>query len=832
MSRRKIDFGIDLGTTNSAIAKMHDGEPLIIKSMPMQKDTTPSCVAVSRRGSIVVGDKAHNQLVVERKNATINSENLQTNSYIEFKRTMGTDKKYPCSILDKEFTSEELSAEVLKMLKNYVTDEDVHSAVITVPAKFTTNQKDATRRAGKLAGFKQCELLQEPIAASVAYGMKSKKKDGFWIVFDFGGGTFDVALMKAEEGIIKVIDTEGDNHLGGKNLDHAILDEIILPYFKENYSISDIFSDPSRKNDFRNMWKQKVEEAKIQLSMQDSIDLMTDLGENWGIDDEGNEFELDLVLERSQLNKAIKPVFQRAINLTKELLERNNLTGADLLSLILIGGPTYTPVLRQMLREQICEVDTSVDPMTAVAKGAALYASTLDLEDEIIESSKDLSKVQLDLTYESTSVEELEFVTVKLGNQDASEYGKLFVEFNRKDGGWSSGKFEVTGIGDVIEVRLQEDEPNLFKINLYDDLGNKIPVEPDSFTIIQGSKTGSATLPYHYGFGIADLIEEKEAFQPIPGLERNKSLPAVGTYNALKTQKDVRPGNSEDVITIPIYQGENNAEGTRAIHNELVYEIEITGKELPGLLPANSDVDLTLKVDRSESLKVEAYYPYLDHTTEIEVPTDRVQKEVDSEWLKKEISTAKAQIQPSETDLYAEVEEIEKLFSNYHTETERKKEVLDRIRKVYRSLDDKEAEGAWPKLEKELREKFSDLEDAQQDLGNEKSASIVNDLRNKLNQVIISRDLKLGKALLREINAVFFELTRIYQLIGLIRGCHADFESIQWSNRARAKDLIQQGLQIIGENPTADRLGPVGLELIELLPQKEKSKLNSSLLTK
>ncbi len=832
MSRRKIDFGIDLGTTNSAIAKMQDGESVIIKSMQMNKDTTPSCVAISRRGSIEVGDRAHNRLVVERKNTFINNDDSLSNSYIEFKRTMGTDKKYPSSILDKELNSEELSAEVLKTLKNYVTDEEVKSAVITVPAMFTTNQKDATRRAGKLAGFKQCELLQEPIAASIAYGMKSKNKDGFWVVFDFGGGTFDVALMKAEEGIIKVVDTEGDNHLGGKNLDLTMLDEIILPYLKENYTTEDIYNDPVRKNDFRNMWKQKAEEARILLSMQDSIDLMTDLGENWGVDDKGNEFELDLTISRSQLNEAINPVFQRALNLTKELLERNNQTGEDLLSLILIGGPTYTPLLREMLREQICEVDTSVDPMTAVAKGAALYASTLDLDDEIIESTKDLSKVQLDLTYESTSVEEQEFVTVKVDNQDTSEYDTLLVEFVRNDGGWSSGKLEVTDIGDVVEVGLQEDQANLFNINLYDDMGNKIPVEPESFTIIQGAKTGSATLPYHYGFAIADILEEKEAFQPIPGLERNKSLPAVGTYNGLKTQKDIRPGSSDDVISIPIYQGENNAEGTRAIYNELVYEIEITGNDLPGLLPANSNVDLTLNVDRSETLKVEAYFPYLDHTAEIEVPTDRVQKEVESEWLKKEISTAKAQIQSSNTELQSEVEEIEKIFSDYHTESDRKKEVLDRIRKVYRNLDEIEAKGAWPKLENELREKFSELEDAQQELGNEKSAAMVEEIRQQLNQVIKSQDIRLGRAILKNINALFIDLTRIYQLIGLFRSANAEFNTLHWKNKSRARDLIQNGLRIIGENPTVERLQPLASELIQLLPEPEQKKVDSTLLKK
>ena len=149
--------------------------------------------------------------------------------------------------MEKDFTSEELSAEVLKTLKSFISDESFKSIVVTVPAKFTVNQKDATLRAAELAGFEHCELLQEPIAASMAYGLDSKNKDGFWLVFDFGGGTFDAALLRVEEGIMKVIDTEGDNYLGGKNLDYAIVDEIIIPYFQENFVIDSILADEKKE---------------------------------------------------------------------------------------------------------------------------------------------------------------------------------------------------------------------------------------------------------------------------------------------------------------------------------------------------------------------------------------------------------------------------------------------------------------------------------------------------------------------------------------------------------------------------------------------------------
>lgn len=154
----------------------------------------------------------------DKRRATKSWHKGASNTYVEFKRTMATDTQYPCANLNKSFSSEELSAEVLKTLKSFVTDETFNSVVITVPAKFTVNQKTATMEAAKMAGFKHCELLQEPIAASMAYGVSSDEKNGTWMVFDFGGGTFDAALLKVEDGIMQVFDTEGDNYLGGKEL--------------------------------------------------------------------------------------------------------------------------------------------------------------------------------------------------------------------------------------------------------------------------------------------------------------------------------------------------------------------------------------------------------------------------------------------------------------------------------------------------------------------------------------------------------------------------------------------------------------------------------------
>ncbi|WP_185260156.1 MULTISPECIES: Hsp70 family protein [Elizabethkingia] len=839
MARTKIDYGIDLGTTNSAISRIENGEA-VIKKTDTLKDTMPSCVYINKKQAIQVGDSAYNALKRDKLSAMKNWDDSDSNSYIEFKRTMGTDKKYFSSNLGKELSSEELSSEVLKTLKSFVKDENINAVVITVPAAFKNNQIDATRRAAKLAGFEHAEVLQEPVAAAMAYGLDSKKKDGFWLVYDFGGGTFDAALLKVEDGIMKVADTEGDNYLGGKNLDLAIVDEIIFPYIKENYAVDSILDDDNKKQILRNAMKFYAEETKIKLSFNDSHNILSDLGDIPGEDDNGEEFELDITVNQADMQRALEPIFQKAIDICKKLLERNNLKGSSLDSLILVGGPTFSPVVREMLEQQICKPDTSVDPMTVVSKGAALYASTVDISEEIKEQTRDKSKIQIEIGHEASSVELEEFVTLKIlaDKTEGAIPEKVFAEITRSDKAWSSGKVEINEIGEVIETQLVEGKTNGFKVTLFDDKGNILESEPKEFTVIQGSKIGSATLPYSFGIEIKQKGNDKIVFSEVSGLEKNKSLPAIGTKNGLKTQKQIRPGMDNDFIKIPLYQGEHGADGTRAIYNEHVYDIIISGADLPALLPDNSDVDLTISIDKSQKVSIQAYFPYLDHTSEIEVPTDTVQS-VETSWLSNEIRKAKGSIEELKDEgisddkvqkAETEIAELERKFENSKNDVDGKQEVLTNLRKTLKTIDELSETTEWPKLEEELKEEFYRLEKANKDLGNDLSTQVVNQLRNQLEEVLKSQDIKLGKALAEEIHSVFFQMTLVYQLINFIRQHNQHFGSYHWKDSNRARQLLNEGLQQIGENPNTDDLHPIVVDLINLLPNEERPSGDDSVL--
>ena len=526
MARTKIDYGIDLGTTNSAICRMEKGEPKIWKS-DIGADTLPSCVAFTKNKSSKVGQGAIRLLKSHKRMATKSWSKDKSNAYVEFKRTMATNTRYACSFMGRDFSSEELSSEVLKTLKSFIMDENVSSAVVTVPAKFTVNQKTATIEAAKMAGFKRCELLQEPIAASMAYGLTSDSKNGIWMVFDFGGGTFDAALLKVEDGIQQVFDTEGDNYLGGKNLDYAIVDHLIIPYLMNHYEIGSIMADADKKDILREAMKTYAEEAKIQLSFKDKEDILSNLGE-LGEDDEGEEIELDLTIMQAELFDVMRPHFQKAVDICKNLLKRNNLTGTQIDKLILVGGPTHSPLIRQMLREQITpNVDTSIDPMTAVATGAALYASTLDAE--VNEEDMEVGTVMLEMSYESTTVETTVWIPVKLTS--SMPQTKVWVELVRRDQAWSSGKVEIDKAGNIIEAHLLESKPNLFNVVVYDEKGNRLPGFPAEITIIQGTKVGAAPLPYNIGIAIWSTVKKKNVFSMLKGLEKNKLVPAIGVKN-------------------------------------------------------------------------------------------------------------------------------------------------------------------------------------------------------------------------------------------------------------------------------------------------------------
>jgi molecular chaperone DnaK len=832
MARVKIDYGIDLGTTNSAIARMELGEPTIKKDPETGMDTVPSCVSLKKKGVIDVGAKALRQLGVDK--AMQNKKpDYTSNVFIEFKRTMGTDKMYYSSNHEKEFTSEDLSSEVLKKLKQNIDDETLRSVVITVPAKFGANQKEATKRAASLAGFEQCELLSEPVAAAYAYSLKSKVKDGYWIVFDFGGGTFDAALLKIKDGVFTVENTEGDNYLGGKNIDYAIIDEIFIPYLQKNFAIDEILSDELLKENFKNQFKFVAEEKKIELSTKDKVSILNEFDE-YGQDDEGNDITLELEITREQLNDVQRRYFQRAVDKTIELLTNSKIDAGKINALILVGGPTKTPLLRDMLEQQVTKnVDKSVDPMTVVAKGAAIFASTINNEIPT-GPSKEKNIVDLELNYNTPVTETEVKISLKCKNYSAFENDKLFFEIFRSDDAWSSGKIELTGKIKILDVFLAEYAPNSFVIKLFNGKGDQLEASPNSFTILHGigdGGGGGVNLPYYYGVEVLDEDVERMVFIPLRGLEKNKLTPATGISNGLRTSSQIRPGIKSDFLRIPLYQGDNNAEGSRAIYNEHVYDIDISGEDLPALLPANSTFDLTVSVDRNEGITVKAYFHALEFQHEMKIDKDHRQSIPDSDKIESEFrngfkiireikQSGVLQDENRINELEKELKDLREYFEKGKGDGDRRKETFDKMRDILIKVDDVSQGTEWDRMEKEIRSEFDRLERANNDLGNENTNEAVSKLRIRTDEIIRSKDPSLGKDVLKEINTLFMMITLIYQLINSIRRWNEHFDMINWKNKDRVRQLVNQGLSIIATNPTEDSLLPICIEVENNYPDE------------
>lgn len=814
MNRLKIDYGIDLGTTNSAICRMDKGNVSVMK-IDATDDTLPSCVYFNKKQSVIVGRQAYNTMKSDKRRATRQWDLGDSNTYVEFKRTMGTATEYFSKNMGRAYSSEELSSEVLKALKSFVQDDDVRSAIITVPAKFTQNQKDATMRAAQLVGFEYCELLQEPVAASMAYGLSSSEKDGLWLVFDFGGGTFDAALVKSEEGIMKVFDTEGDNYLGGKNLDEAIVDEVIIPYLQAHYVIDKILFDENKKKVLRDAMKTYAEDLKNNLSFKESEDVLSNLGD-LGEDDEGEEIELDFTLTQNELEKVIAPLFQRSVDICKRLLQRNNLTGDQLTKVILVGGPTHSPIIRRMLREQITpKVDTSVDPMTVVATGAALYASTIDNR---IEVETEKGTVKLDVQYEETSVETVEFVTVKLASE---EYDKVYVELTRGDKAWSSGRREINAIGDVIDVDLVESRSNAFVLSVFDQQGNSLPCFPNEITIIQGTKVGSAPLAYNVGFEVWDGVQKMGVFKHFWGLEKNKPLPAVGTSNGLKTTSVLRPGNPNDVLQIPIYEAEHDSDGERASLFNHTYTMRITGEDVPELVPEGSEVDLTLKCADS-GWELSLYFPCIDYTEELIVPRDTKQ-DVSEEYLKNEVLKGSDTIERLRNQGW-NVGSVRETLAAVRKELENgceKHQVLTHLREALRKIDQCVAESRWPITENDLKRLWERLQANSAKYGTPQISMQMEEIRKQSDQVMRSKNTALGRDLFSVMSNLNFQMVKEEYYMAWISDWHRRFDQINWKNKARARELVEQAKALCVGRPSADTLQPFVTELNDLCPKYE-----------
>jgi molecular chaperone DnaK len=355
-------IGIDLGTSNSAASVMIGGKPTIIQAAEgtsVGGKAFPSYVAFTKDGQLLVGEPARRQMVTNPEGTVMAA-----------KRKMGTDFKF--KVYDKDYTPQQVSSFILQKIKRdseaYV-GETVDKAVITVPAYFNDNQRQATKDAGEIAGLEVVRIINEPTAASLAYGLDKVTKDLKIMVFDLGGGTLDVTIMEMGGGVFQVKSTSGDTQLGGTDMDNSIV-EYIIQEFKNQSSI-DVRNDKAAMMRI----KEAAEKAKIELSnvMTTEINLPF-----LSYDPSSGPKNLVLTLSRSKLEELLRPIIERCKPPMLQAIEDAKLKPADIDKIILIGGPTRMPIVRQFITNVMGkEPERGIDPMEAVAMGAAIQGAII-----------------------------------------------------------------------------------------------------------------------------------------------------------------------------------------------------------------------------------------------------------------------------------------------------------------------------------------------------------------------------------------------------------------------------------------------------------------------
>lgn len=355
-------IGIDLGTSNSAAASMVGGKPTIIQAAEgtsVGGKAFPSVVAFTREGQLIVGEPARRQMISNAEGTVLAA-----------KRKMGTDFKF--NVFGKQYTPQQISAFILQKIKRDAEaflGETVDKAVITVPAYFNDNQRQATKDAGEIAGLQVVRIINEPTAASLAYGLDKVQKDLKIMVFDFGGGTLDVTIMEMGGGVFQVKSTSGDTQLGGTDMDNALVDYVIQEFKKQ--SGLDIRNDKAAMMRIRDA----AEKAKIELSNIVTTEINLPF---LAYEPTTGPKNLILSLTRSKLEELLRPIVERCRSPMMQSIQDAKITPAEVDKIILIGGPTRMPIVRQFVATVMGkEPERGVDPMEAVAMGAAIQGAII-----------------------------------------------------------------------------------------------------------------------------------------------------------------------------------------------------------------------------------------------------------------------------------------------------------------------------------------------------------------------------------------------------------------------------------------------------------------------
>lgn len=821
--RTTIDFGIDLGTTNSTVAVLDGNEVQVIRNNE-NFEYTPSTVWIDKNGRLFVGRQAY-----ERRES--DSENAQA----EFKLQMGSGETRRFG-RGREMKPEELSAEILKSLRSDVLrrrNENPQAAVITVPAAFELPQCEATKKAAQLAGLTQSPLLQEPVAAALAYGYQSKQDKVFWLVYDFGGGTFDAAVTSIRDGVIQVVNHGGDNHLGGKLIDWAIVDELLIPALAKNRKLTDFRrGNPKWAAAFAKL-KYAAEQAKIRVSNDETAPILIELLCN---DDRGEPIEFEYELKRTDVERMMEPFLLRCINICKKVLTEKRLAPGNIEKILLVGGPTQAPYLRHRLADAGeglgIALDFSIDPMTAVARGAAIFAGTQRVE--VGTRTVKAGEYGLELDYKPVGSDPEPMV----GGRVLTSSGPIplggTVEFINAAvrPPWRSGKIGISPQGTFLaQLWAEKGRENVFDIELRDAAGNLQKASPDKITYRVGLDIPGQTLIHSVGIALAN--NELALF-----VEKGTPLPSKAK-KVLRTAVEVRKGQTTELIRVPVMEGENQ---NRADRNRQIGKLEIDGSKIRRDVPAGSEIEVIIEIDESRLIRTKAYIPILDEEfeevlklrmqhlepAELKSQTEKEKKRLaDIREKAEKADDPGAQAALQRVDGERMVHEVDGALAASLDDPDAADKCSKRLLDLRQAVDDAEDALEWPALVAEAEQEITWANEICQKHGKSEDKQVVATLEREVRETIQTRDPDLLRRKVGELAGARFRILREQPgwWVGLL-------EDLKSSHRSKMRDSQQaEALFNIAQRAiqTGDVLGLKAAvqQLIALLPQEQQGAIGA-----